>query len=290
MRHPVNSWSSKTIGAFRNWRKNNPFGHRGFDYYVPRGTEVYAVGSGEVIGIGSNMDRQIGFGHNLTIRHDNGWTTLYAHLDRAPFVGRGARVREGQLIGVAGDSGNAWAVGVHVHHQLWVSTALVDANLRDPLAYYGATSAAAGTITPITNGEPDMDATQDRRLTNLETMVAELHQVWAPGKVGVRFDGAFVSIVKETLDKVRDLWWNVLPGIPNVKEDGPVFARVKWGWQNSDAILAQLGKLGQPTVDQAALVEKLAPMLLAQAGKLSADTVHQIAVAMVDEHRRRLEG
>jgi len=135
--HPVRiAWLTKSIGTFRSWRKNNAFGHKGFDYYVPRGTPVFSPGDGVVAGIGSNMDRDIGFGHNVTITLDNGWTALSAHMDRAPLVKKGQRVNAGTQLGVAGDTGNAWAVGVHVHHQLWISKSLVNENLRDPLKYH----------------------------------------------------------------------------------------------------------------------------------------------------------
>ena len=91
------------------------------------------------------MDRNLGFGHNITIQHDNGVRATYAHMAQAPSV-RSGRVREGQTIGYIGNTGNAWAVGYHCHLQC--SRNGVNVN---PESLF--TAFASGTdISPIQNG------------------------------------------------------------------------------------------------------------------------------------------
>ncbi len=56
-----------------------------------------------------------GLGNHLLIGHDNGYASLYAHLDRLR-VRPGERVARGGVIGTMGSSGNA--SGVHLHFDL----------------------------------------------------------------------------------------------------------------------------------------------------------------------------
>lgn len=83
--------------------------HRGIDIVAPRGSGVRAAASGRVIFAG----RQRGYGRTVIIQH-NGFRTLYAHFSGYK-VRRGDRVREGQLIGLVGTSGNAQ--GAHLHFE-----------------------------------------------------------------------------------------------------------------------------------------------------------------------------
>jgi hypothetical protein len=305
MRHPVDSWSSRTIGAFKSWRTGNPFGHRGFDYYVGRGTPVHASGPGLVVGIGSNMDRQIGFGHNITIRHDNGWTTLCAHLDRAPSVSVGARVAEGQQIGVAGDTGNAWAVGVHVHHQLWVGTATVDANLRDPLAHYSATTASGGDTHPIDTDGNDMADITEAQMNRIAQKSAET--VWnillvnaasgTPTKAGdlLRYNEVSDAarrdeLLRELPDRILD---TPIVRAGEVDETGaPKLTPWRdWVGYTQKFVDFLKGDGDRPDLDGAelgaAVAARLAPIVAASVGELSDDEVARLATAFADEQARR---
>ena len=55
------------------------------------------------------------YGNCVQLEHDEGYTTLYAHL-RSVAVRWGDTVRKGQVLGVMGDSGNAY--GVHLHFEV----------------------------------------------------------------------------------------------------------------------------------------------------------------------------
>jgi murein DD-endopeptidase MepM/ murein hydrolase activator NlpD len=101
--------------------RRNPFDkgrdefHPGVDIAVTKGTEVHAMVSGTVIFAGSDR----GFGNMVAIQANDGSaqppTVVAAHMQRL-FVVTGARVRGGELIGLAGTSGRS--TGPHVHLQL----------------------------------------------------------------------------------------------------------------------------------------------------------------------------
>ena len=97
--------------------------HRGVDYAAPRGTAVRATGTGRV----SFAARKGGYGKTILLAHGNGYSTLYAHLSRyAKGVRRGARVRQGQIIGYVGSTGVA--TGPHLHYEFRINGVH-----RDPL-------------------------------------------------------------------------------------------------------------------------------------------------------------
>ena len=97
--------------------------HRGVDYAAPRGTAIRATGTGRV----SFAGRKGGYGKTVLLAHGNGYTTLYAHLSRyAKGIRRGARVRQGQVIGYVGSTGIA--TGPHLHYEFRINGVH-----RDPL-------------------------------------------------------------------------------------------------------------------------------------------------------------
>ncbi|MFS8104437.1 VCBS repeat domain-containing M23 family metallopeptidase [Lentzea alba] len=58
------------------------------------------------------------YGNYLEIDHGDGWTTLYAHLDKKS-VHNGAVVRQGQVIGTVGNTdGNSPGISAHLHFEL----------------------------------------------------------------------------------------------------------------------------------------------------------------------------
>lgn len=87
--------------------------HRGIDYAAPAGTRVRTVASGVVEFAGW----QNGYGNVVEIRHDAKNATLYAHLKSiAPGVTKGARIAQGDLVGLVGATG--WATGPHLHFEV----------------------------------------------------------------------------------------------------------------------------------------------------------------------------
>ena len=86
--------------------------HLGTDYAAPRGTPILATGAGTVIESGhSNYN-----GNYVKIKHNGTYTTQYLHMSKRA-VSKGARVKQGQIIGYVGSTG--LATGPHVCYRFW---------------------------------------------------------------------------------------------------------------------------------------------------------------------------
>ena len=87
--------------------------HRGIDFAVPGGTPIMAAGGGTVEFAGENG----GYGRYVRIKHTGVFSTAYAHMSGyAKGLRKGAKVRQGQVIGYVGASG--LATGPHLHYEL----------------------------------------------------------------------------------------------------------------------------------------------------------------------------
>ncbi len=94
--------------------------HNGVDFRATRGTPIKSVLEGVVQGVG-NTDEQRGcysYGKWVLIKHPNGLSSLYAHLDLIKAT-PGAQVVEGEVIGYSGQTG--YATGPHLHLTLYAS-------------------------------------------------------------------------------------------------------------------------------------------------------------------------
>lgn len=91
----------------RDWRV-----HNGVDIAAEAGTEVLAAADGTVYTIYEDDT----MGHTVVIRHNDGYTTLYASLDPDLKVAAGDKVKLGDVIGTVGCSALLEsAIGDHVH-------------------------------------------------------------------------------------------------------------------------------------------------------------------------------
>lgn len=97
--------------------------HNGVDFAAPTGTPVYAAYAGTVETVG-----RVGPNGNLvTIRHEGGITTGYAHLSRfATGLRAGQKVKTRQVVGYVGTTGRS--TGPHLHF-----SAKKHGNFIDPL-------------------------------------------------------------------------------------------------------------------------------------------------------------
>ena len=87
--------------------------HKGTDFAAPRGTPIYAGGSGKIEKAGPNGT----FGNYVRIRHSDTWATAYAHLHNfAKGIRPGVRVTQGQVIGYVGTTGRS--TGNHLHYEV----------------------------------------------------------------------------------------------------------------------------------------------------------------------------
>ena len=86
--------------------------HRAIDYAAPAGTPIRAVGDGTVVFAGWNSG---GYGYLTTIRHNETFTTNYAHQS-AILVRAGQKVKQGEIIGKVGSTG--LSTGPHLHYEI----------------------------------------------------------------------------------------------------------------------------------------------------------------------------
>ena len=87
--------------------------HQGVDYAAPTGTPVKAVGDGTIEKAGWGN----GFGNMVILKHSGGLESMYSHLSGfASGAKRGARVKQGQVIGYVGATG--YATGPHLDFRL----------------------------------------------------------------------------------------------------------------------------------------------------------------------------
>ena len=97
--------------------------HNGVDYAAPTGTPIHATANGRVEFVG----RKGGYGNVVYLKHNNGYSTRYAHMSRfARGLRNGDRVEQGDIIGYVGATG--WATGPHLHYEFRVNE-----SPRDPL-------------------------------------------------------------------------------------------------------------------------------------------------------------
>jgi murein DD-endopeptidase len=99
--------------------------HKGTDYAAPIGTPIMATADGTVV----ESTRRGGNGKYVKIRHNGTYSTQYLHM-RAQNVKRGQFVRQGDVIGWVGMTGNTG--GPHVCYRFWKNGRQVDP-LREEL-------------------------------------------------------------------------------------------------------------------------------------------------------------
>jgi len=87
--------------------------HKGTDFAAPMGTPVMASGDGVI-----TRSRWCGGGGNcIKIKHNTTYKTIYAHLRNfARGIREGVRVKQGQVIGYVGSTGNS--TGPHLHYEV----------------------------------------------------------------------------------------------------------------------------------------------------------------------------
>ena len=111
--------SYSRISSGFSMRRRHPITHRikkhpAIDYAAPTGTPVHTVGNGTVI-LASYKKYN---GKCVTIRHPNGWKTMYNHLSRfAKNIRSGQKVKQGQFIGYVGSTG--LSTGPHLDFRMY---------------------------------------------------------------------------------------------------------------------------------------------------------------------------
>ena len=87
--------------------------HRGVDFAAKRGTPIMSAGDGKVSFAGRNGS----YGKFIEIRHLNGFSTRYGHLQKfAKNLKKGKNVKQGEIIGYVGNTGRS--TGPHLHYEV----------------------------------------------------------------------------------------------------------------------------------------------------------------------------
>ena len=131
---PLKSYTR--ISSEYGWRKNPVTGvnklHAGIDFAAPAGTPIYAAASGYVQVAGWSSG---GYGNYVIIYHGkmsdgNQYSTLYGHM-RSVATSAGKYVKQGEIIGYVGSTGNS--TGNHLHLEVWKGGS--KANAVNPRGY-----------------------------------------------------------------------------------------------------------------------------------------------------------
>ena len=87
--------------------------HLGTDFAAPKGTPIMASGDGKIIKAGWCG----GGGNCVKIKHNSTYQTVYAHMSKfGRGIKKGARVKQGQIIGYVGSTG--LSTGPHLHYEV----------------------------------------------------------------------------------------------------------------------------------------------------------------------------
>ncbi len=148
----ITQYFGNTSFTSANPQVYNGKGHNGVDFGTPVGSAVMAARGGTIMGSG-NTDLACpgaSYGQWILIKHDNGLSTLYAHLSVIKAV-TGASVSTGDLIGYSGNTG--YSTGPHLHFTLFASEAVSISTLKSRVKGCGTytlpLSSQSGYLNPL---------------------------------------------------------------------------------------------------------------------------------------------
>lgn len=117
----ITQYFGNTSFATQNPQIYGNRGHNAIDMAAQTGTKVMAARGGVVAGTG-NTDLtcpNASYGKWVFIKHDNGLSTLYAHLSSIS-VTSGQSVEQGEAVGYSGNTG--YSTGPHLHFGVYATT------------------------------------------------------------------------------------------------------------------------------------------------------------------------
>lgn len=71
-----------------------------------------------------NSTGSVAYGNYIKIDHNNGYSTLYAHLEKGLKHKKGDKIQKGEIIGKMSDSGNAF--GKHLHFEVFKNNSKIN--------------------------------------------------------------------------------------------------------------------------------------------------------------------
>jgi len=105
---PVRGSVLHKFGKFKNPKLKTVLNNTGIDIKAPRGSEIRCVFSGVV----SLITYISGFGNTVIVDHNDGYYTVYAHMDQV-LVQPDEFVKDGHVIGTVGETGSLEGPKLH---------------------------------------------------------------------------------------------------------------------------------------------------------------------------------
>jgi len=143
----------------KRWRAGR---HTGVDFRAPRGTEIKAIEDGKIIYAGRGGGWGGAYGVQVIVQHGTK-RVIYAHLSSINIKGlRDKKVKEGDLIGLSGATGNAF--GPHLHLEARKAPFRYDKDAIDPMPIITGESESSDAPKPVKKAsksvaEPKADET-----------------------------------------------------------------------------------------------------------------------------------
>ena len=121
--HSARGTASVDLVSYKNRYVSNSFGSG--TYWTTWGANLHAMADGVVV---KSTYASSTYGHYVSIDHGNGLNTTYAHMSSRS-VSVGQTVKQGQIIGKVGNTGNCWprptssnpAAGSHLHLEVRIN-------------------------------------------------------------------------------------------------------------------------------------------------------------------------
>ncbi|WP_034758257.1 peptidoglycan DD-metalloendopeptidase family protein [Rossellomorea vietnamensis] len=127
----TSSWTFPVKGMITDSYGTRSGSHKGMDIGGDIGSPVYSVAKGKVI----KSYLSDSYGHVVFIRHENGYETVYAHL-QSRLVDENQEVAQGQQLGRLGNTGRS--TGAHLHFEVHRGEWTIDKeNAVDPYRVFG---------------------------------------------------------------------------------------------------------------------------------------------------------
>jgi murein DD-endopeptidase MepM/ murein hydrolase activator NlpD len=125
----ITQYFGNTPFASQNPQVYNGSGHNGIDFGTRTGTPILSAAQGVVLGTGDTDIACNGasYGRWVLIKHNNGLSTLYAHLSLIQ-VRAGDSIGTRQQIVLSGNTG--YSTGPHLHFTVYASDAVQITNYR----------------------------------------------------------------------------------------------------------------------------------------------------------------
>ncbi len=108
---PTRGWLSSRFGYRISPFTGKKEFHKAIDIATRKGAPIVAVANAVV----SEVDRDVGLGKVLTVKHGYGLVTRYAHLEKS-LVKKGQFIKRGETIALVGNSGRS--TGPHLHYEV----------------------------------------------------------------------------------------------------------------------------------------------------------------------------